>query len=126
MRLLTLPLLLLLAGCAAPAEERPEPPPAPAAAAAPAPAAAAPADRVVVELEASQFAPAVLDVAPGTEIAFANRDAIAHTATAVDGADFDSGALEDGGEFSFTAARAGDIHYICTFHPGMTGTITVS
>ena len=30
-----------------------------------------------------------------------------------------------GGTFSFTPTKAGKISYVCTIHPGMTGTLTV-
>jgi plastocyanin len=117
--------LPLLAGCGSEA-------PGPAAAAATAtPAAAAPAKRaaassVVVELSASQFSPATLDADVGELITFVNRDAVAHTATAAAGAGFDSGAMEQGAAFTFTPGTAGVISLVCTFHPGMTGAITVS
>lgn len=105
----------LLAGCGSDATQ-------PAAAAAERPAARA----LVVDLAASQFSPAMLDARIGQEITFVNRDGIAHTATAAAGARFDSGAIEAGGRFAFTPRGAGVIDLVCTFHPGMTGSITVS
>ena len=94
--------------------------PAPAAAAAPR------AQGLVVDLAASQFSPAMVDARVGEEITFLNRDAIAHTATAAAGARFDSGSMEQGARFSFTPRAAGVIAVVCVFHPGMTGSITVS
>ena len=38
---------------------------------------------------------------------------------------FDSGTIEAGGEFTWTATGAGRVSYACVFHPGMTGTIVV-
>jgi plastocyanin len=93
---------------------------------APAAAAAARAEGLVVDLSASQFSPAMLDARVGETITFVNRDAIAHTATAAAGARFDSGSMEDGARFSFTPRAAGVIAVVCVFHPGMTGSITVS
>ena len=96
----------------------------------PQPAAAAaerPAERaLVVELAASQFAPATVDARVGQEIAFVNRDGIGHTATATSGATFDSGVIEGGGRFSFTPRAAGAIALVCVLHPGMSGSIRVS
>ena len=88
-------------------------------------AAAAP-DALVVDLTASQFAPATVSAHVGEQITFVNRDAIAHTATATAGADFDSGAMEQGARFIFTPSRAGLISLVCVIHPGMTGAIRVS
>ena len=105
----------LLAGCGSEA-------PRPAAAAAERLAGRA----LVVELAASQFSPATLDARVGQEIAFVNRDGIAHTATAASGAAFDSGVIEGGGRFSFTPHEAGAIALVCALHPGMSGSIRVS
>jgi plastocyanin len=88
-------------------------------------AAAAPS-ALVVDLTASQFSPATVTARIGEEITFVNRDAIAHTATATAGADFDSGAMEQGARFTFTPRRAGLISLVCVIHPGMTGAIRVS
>ena len=83
------------------------------------------AGELVVDMAASQFAPAQVTVAVGQTIRWTNSDAIAHTVTATDGAGFDSGTVEGGGEFTYTTRKAGRISYLCEFHPGMTGTITV-
>jgi plastocyanin len=34
--------------------------------------------------------------------------------------------MDPGASFEFTAGKAGTISYLCSFHPGMTGTINVS
>jgi plastocyanin len=71
------------------------------------------------------FKPADLKVAVGDTVTFTNEGAIAHTVTATDGADFDSGSLAPGKAFTFTAKKAGTISYVCNFHPGMQGTLEV-
>ncbi len=86
--------------------------------------AAAKTGATVVELTGSTFAPKAVDVKAGDTISFVNKDEIAHTATA--GGTFDSGSMAAGAEFSFTAQKAGQISYVCAFHPGMTGTINVT
>jgi plastocyanin len=89
--------------------------------------AAAPARAgAVVALKDTSFQPGDIEVKAGQTIRFENEDAIAHTVTAVKGAKFDSGTLDGGKTFEFKAAKAGTISYVCEFHPGMTGTITVS
>jgi plastocyanin len=87
---------------------------------------AAARDALVVDLTASQFAPATVSAHVGEQITFVNRDAIAHTATATAGADFDSGAMEQGARFVFTPSRAGLISLVCVIHPGLTGALRVS
>jgi plastocyanin len=86
--------------------------------------AGATSDGTVVELSGSAFAPRTVDVRAGETVTFVNRDEIAHTATA-DGT-FDSGTIEAGATFSFTAEQTGVISYVCVFHPGMTGTVDVT
>jgi plastocyanin len=79
-----------------------------------------------VSVQDNTFKPGTIKVAVGDTITWKNDGAIAHTVTATDGADFDSGTLAPGATFSFTAEKAGTVKYICTFHAGMHGTITVS
>jgi plastocyanin len=86
---------------------------------------AAPEPPAEVKMAGSTFAPADVQLTVGDTITFVNDDQIAHTATADDGA-FDSGTMEPGATFDFTAEKAGTISYVCEFHPGMTGTITVT
>jgi plastocyanin len=80
----------------------------------------------VVHLKNTAFQPGDIQLKVGQKVTFANDDAIAHTVTATQGAKFDSGTLDGGKTFEFTAAKAGKISYVCAFHPGMAGTITVS
>jgi plastocyanin len=90
------------------------------------PAAIVPAATdIKVNLSSSQFDPAAITAKVGQKIVWTNADPIAHTVTATDNAKFDSGTLEAGGTFSYVTKKAGSISYVCEFHPGMTGTITV-
>jgi plastocyanin len=61
----------------------------------------------------------------GDTVVWENAGQIAHTATATAGADFDSGSVAPGESYEWTAKKAGTVSYVCTFHPGMEGTITV-
>lgn len=70
----------------------------------------------------NSFSPASVKVAAGDTVTFENEGQIAHTVT---GDDFDSGSLAPGKTFTFTASEAGSFSYVCTFHPGMQGTIEV-
>src|SRR5262245_7205757 len=82
------------------------------------------ADDHTVVIENMRFEPAAITVDAGDHIIFVNRDFVPHTATAGDGA-FDSSALQAGQEWTYTAAKSGAHAYACTFHPTMTGTVTV-
>jgi plastocyanin len=87
------------------------------------PAAQAPAsggDKVAVA--DNTFTPASIEVAVGDTVTFENEGQIAHTVT---GDDFDSGSLAPGDTFTFKASEKGSFSYVCTFHPGMQGTIEV-
>ena len=72
------------------------------------------------------FTPNDLTVSVGTTITWTNTGAVAHTATADDGASFDSGSLDPQASFSLTTDTPGTFAYHCSFHPWMTGTFTVT
>lgn len=68
-----------------------------------------------------------ITVSAGTPIEVTNVDGVAHTLTDANGA-FDTGTVDgSGGQGSFTAPDApGTYSFICTFHPGMEGEISVT
>lgn len=72
------------------------------------------------------YDPNDLTVAAGTTVVWNNTGAVAHTVTSDDGIAFDSGSVDPQGTFSFTADTPGTFTYHCTFHPWMTGTLTVT
>jgi len=80
---------------------------------------------VAVEIKDFAFLPATIAITTGTTVTWTNNDAVAHTATADDGS-FNSGNLDPGQRFSFTFDRPGTYAYICSYHPFMKGTITVT
>jgi plastocyanin len=69
-----------------------------------------------------QFSPASLSISVGETVVWSFGSGT-HTTTA-DGGQWDSGA-KSAGTFSFTFSTAGTYGYVCSFHPTMTGTITV-
>jgi plastocyanin len=95
------------------------------------PAGAAPAGRddggrgPRIALRQVAFAPGRLVVHAGQTVHWTNRDPVPHNIVATSGARFDSGTVPPGATFSFTAARPGLVHYVCTLHQGMRGTIQV-
>jgi plastocyanin len=78
-----------------------------------------------VSIEGFAFSPADLTAAVGDTLTVTNNDGAPHTLTADDGS-FDTGRLNRGESAEITLTAAGSFPYNCTFHPAMTGTITVA
>lgn len=68
------------------------------------------------------FTPANMSVTSGTTVVWTNMDDVDHTVTSDS---FSSSALEPGDSFSYTFEEEGEYQYECSFHPQMTGKITV-
>jgi plastocyanin len=80
---------------------------------------------VTVKIRNFKFEPANLAIAVGKTVQFINLDEEPHTATATDGA-FDSKALDTNETWNYTATKSGTYSYICSIHPFMKGTLTVT
>jgi len=78
-----------------------------------------------VVMDANRYMPQELTVKAGDTVVWINKDVVAHTATS-SAAGFDSGSIQPGASWKYTAKRAGDFPYSCTFHPLMTGTLRVN
>lgn len=90
-----------------------------------APAAVVGGDTVAVKGFA--FAPAALVVKAGTTVTWTNQDADAHTVTSQGtGGPLQSAALATGQSYSYTFTTPGNYAYLCTIHPFMTATVTVT
>jgi plastocyanin len=96
------------------------------------PAAAAPTKSgktAAVSMKNIQFSPKALTVAKGSTVKWTNDDSVNHdvTKTGGPGPKFASGSgnLAQGATYKQTLTTPGTIKYVCTVHPGMTGTITV-
>ena len=81
---------------------------------------------VQIKMQNIAFAPKATTVKVGEKVTWTNDDSVDHNVTANSGADFKSKDFGNGGTFSFTPDKAGTIKYVCTIHPGMTGTLTVT
>ena len=81
----------------------------------------------IVAIKNFAFAPASLSVKAGTKVTWTNQDSDAHTVTSAgSGGPLGSKALNTGDTFSFTFTKAGTYRYLCTIHPFMTATVTVT
>jgi len=76
-------------------------------------------------MESFAFTPAELTVPVGATVTWVNRHGAGTTSFAVDGT-FTSPLFAQGETFSFTFTAPGEYPYICSIHPGMEGTITVT
>lgn len=89
-------------------------------------APAAGARAVTIKMQSIQFAPKTQAVKVGQTVRWVNEDGVDHNVTAQSGATFKSSDFGQGGTFTFKPTKAGTIAYVCTIHPGMTGTLTVT
>ena len=88
---------------------------------------AAPVGGNAVAIQGFAFAPANLTVKVGTTVTWTNKDSDAHTVTSQgSGGPFQSKALATGESYSYTFTTAGTYSYLCTIHPFMTATVTVT
>lgn len=71
-----------------------------------------------------EFRPATIAVKAGETVTWQFKDTVPHNVVA-DDKSFESKLLTKG-TFTHTFARAGSFPYICTIHPTMKGTVTVS
>ena len=87
--------------------------------------AAVAANAVVIKNFA--FAPAAITVKAGTTVTWTNQDSDAHTVTSQhDSGPLNSTALNTGQTYSYTFTKPGTYSYLCTIHPFMTATVTVT
>ena len=77
-----------------------------------------------VAMDGTRFIPETLAVERGDRVVWVNKDPFPHTATAADGT-FDSQSVAAGRSWSYVTHKSGKFDYVCTFHPGMKGTLLV-
>ncbi len=85
-----------------------------------------PSGSVVIKMVDIKFDPEDATAGVGQEVCWVNEDTIEHNAVAESGADFESDLYGEGETFTTTVEEAGTVEYVCTIHPGMTGTIEVT
>ena len=81
---------------------------------------------VAVSMKNIQFSPTSITAKVGQTIKWTNDDSVDHNVTATSGASFKSSNFGQGASYSTKLTKAGTIQYVCTIHPGMTGTIVVT
>lgn len=84
------------------------------------------ANQTVNAVTGQKFNPDTINVKVGQVVEWKNTDTIAHNVT-FDGQDsISTSLLSPGQTWEVKFATAGTYSYQCTFHPGMTGKVTVS
>jgi len=78
---------------------------------------------VAVGVADFKFSSPDVQVPVGGSVVWSNNDTQPHTATSA--GVFDAGAIEPGSSATVAFPTAGTFTYICSFHPFMTGTVTV-
>lgn len=81
------------------------------------------AETHTVVIEGMQFKPAELVVKRGDKVVWQNKDLVPHTATAA--GRFDTGDIPVNKDHSWVAGEPGRYDYVCTYHPGMKGSVVV-
>jgi plastocyanin len=81
---------------------------------------------VTIKMQNIAFDPKAVTVKVGQKVTWTNEDTVDHNVTSQSGETIKSDNFGKGGTFSFTPKKAGTIKYVCTIHPGMTATLTVT
>ncbi len=85
-----------------------------------------PSGAVVIRMVDIKFDPEEATAQAGQEICWPNEDEIEHNAVAESGASFESELYGKGETFTTTVDEPGRVEYVCTIHPGMTGSIEIT
>jgi len=82
---------------------------------------------MVLDMKTAEFLyePKTLVVHVGDTIEWKNKDIYQHTVTSMHGKTLNSGTIEVGKSWRYTATKAGTFPYYCTLHPNMKGTLIV-
>jgi len=76
------------------------------------------------------YVPASVTVAKGGSVVWKNNDPVPHTVTATSwpsgASGFDSGNMDPNATYTVTFTVDGSYNYVCSYHPWMHGTVTVT
>ncbi len=79
----------------------------------------------IVDISIKNFAfnHTLVTISVGDTVRWTNQDSVTHI---VKGSNFESGSLAQKDAYEFTFTKSGTYDYICSIHPSMKGTITVT
>jgi amicyanin len=89
------------------------------------PPAAPVAGATAVAIQGFAYSPAAITVKVGTTVTWTNKDSEPHTVTTSNGP-LHSPTMQSGATFSYTFTAPGTFSYLCTIHPFMTATVSVT
>jgi plastocyanin len=78
---------------------------------------------VTIDMKNIQFNPTSATVKVGQTVKWVNQDSVPHN---VQGGPLHSSTFGQGGSYTFTPKKAETISYVCTIHPNMKATLTVT
>lgn len=117
---------LVVAGCGGSSNGGSSSPPTGTSSSSASPGAKQTGDVVQISMQNIQFNPKSVTAKVGQTVRWTNDDSVAHDVKATSGASFKSSLFGKGGSYETKLTKPGTIAYVCTIHPGMDGTITVT
>jgi len=81
---------------------------------------------VAIKMQNIAFEPKSATAKVGQKVTWTNEDSTDHNVTAQAGETFKSKDFGKGGTYSYKLDKPGTIKYVCTIHPGMEATLTVT
>ena len=114
---------LAAAGCGSSSDNTSSTPSAPAGTGPSSTASSGGGKTVTIDMKDIQFAPTSQTVKVGQTVKWVNQDDVPHN---VEGGPLKSSTFSKGGSYTFTPKKAETINYVCTIHPNMKATLTVT
>jgi plastocyanin len=114
---------LAAAGCGSSSDNTSSTPSAPASTGTSSTASSGGGKTVTIDMKDIQFAPTSQTVKVGQTVKWVNEDDVPHN---VKGGPLNSKTFGKGGSYTFTPKKAETISYVCTIHPNMKATLTVT
>jgi len=114
---------LAAAGCGSSSDNTSSTPSAPAGTGTSSTASSGGGKTVTIDMKDIQFAPTSQTVKVGQTVKWVNEDDVPHN---VKGGPLNSKTFGKGGSYTFTPKKAETISYVCTIHPNMKATLTVT
>jgi plastocyanin len=83
-------------------------------------------EEVEIRIENFAYSPADATAKVGQTVRWKQEDSAPHDVDSQSGERIKSPVMEKGGEFEYTPKEAGKVSYICSIHPNMKATLTVT
>ena len=114
---------LAAAGCGSSSDNTSSTPSAPASTGTSTTSSSGGGKTVTIDMKDIQFNPSSATVKVGQTVKWVNEDSVPHN---VEGGPLKSSTFGQGGSYTFTPKKAETISYVCTIHPNMKATLTVT